>query len=532
MTAVLEAGDDLDELDMLAGLLSEDAGDLPTPGALAKLIDPRIVQTPALDLLDAALVDAAERRQPRLIFTMPPQEGKSQRVSRAFPFWLLKRSPDTRIAVVSYADRLARRWGRQVRNDITDHAELGLSIRRDTSAANEWQLEGHDGGMVTVGIGGGLTGRPVDCLIIDDPFEGQDEADSETFRDRAKEWWRTTGSMRLSEDAIVIVLMTRWHEDDLAGWLLAEDPDGWRHINIPALADHKPEEGQTDPLGRQPGEWMISARGRTVKGWERRRRDAGTRGFNATLQGRPSPASGNVWKREWWRRYRTPLWSQHPDAPEAWTVHDVDELIISADCAFKDTKASDYVAIGVWARVGGEVFLLDQICKRLTFTETLTAFIALCNRWPEASLKLVEDKANGTAVIDSLRKGIPGIVPVTPKESKYARANAVAPFIESGNVYLPAAEIALFDTEAFIDEVASFPFGAHDDQVDQTSQALNRLKLRVGQGSAFLGAMKARAEAEGITVPDATRGWRARRAEQSGGRRGAIPAGPVPQGRR
>jgi predicted phage terminase large subunit-like protein len=298
------------------------------------------------------------------------------------------------------------------------------------------------------------------------------------------------------------VILTRWHEDDLAGRLVAaEDGHRWRVINIPALADHDPAKGQSDPLGREPGEWLTSARGRTAAEWEQIRIQAGSRVFAALYQGRPSPDAGNVWQRHWWRRYGTPLWSQHPDVPGAYLVHEADELLVSVDAAFKDTKSSDYVVIQVWARRGANVYLLDQVRKRLSFTDTLTAFLAMVARWPQASRRLIEDKANGTAVIDSLKAKIPGLVPVTPHESKYARASAVSPFIEAGNVFLPEPEIALFDAEAFIDEAAGFPNAAHDDQVDGASQALAELLLDGNGAQAWIAWAKRKAEeaAEGIT---------------------------------
>lgn len=473
-----------DPLALAADLLEgQQAHEFPTPGAMAAYIEPRTIQTPALDLLDAALIDAAEKHHPRLIFTMPPQEGKSQRVSRAFPYWLLKRNPDLRIAVVSYADALARRWGRQVRNDITANPELGLAIRRDTSAANEWQIENHDGGMITVGIGGGLTGRPVDVLIIDDPFEGQNEADSETYRERAKEWWRTTGSMRLSEDAIVVILMTRWHEDDLAGWLLLTDGDGWRHINIPALADHNPEKGETDPLGRAPGEWLKSARGRTVKGWEKRRKDAGSRGFAAVLQGRPSPQEGGILKRAWWVFYPRPRAVQKSDG--TWHAIGVDEVFQSWDCAFKDTKTSDWVVGQVWARRGSKSWLLDQVRDRIDCPGTIKQVELLSAKWPQAKRKLIEEKANGAAVIQALRGSISGLIAVNPTDSKEARANAVAPFVEGKDVELPDPSFAPW-IAGFVDECAAFPNGANDDQVDACTQALIRIYLGGGGAGRFM----------------------------------------------
>lgn len=513
-----------------------------TPGLLAAAVEHTTVQTPALDLIDAALVDVAEGRCDRLIISMPPQEGKSTRVTTTTPLWLLLRDPDTRVAIVSYGQDLAEEFGQAIRDMIVSNSgeegtlDLGLRIAPDNGASRRWKLDGHRGGVRSVGLGSGLTGRSADILFIDDPIKGQEDADSETWRKRVWNWWQKVGSTRLAPGAAVILVLTRWHEDDLAGRLIAaEDGHRWRVINIPALADHKPDAGECDPLGRDPDVWLESARGRTEEQWEQIRVQAGTRGFNALYQGRPSPDSGSVWKREWWRRFSAPIWSQHPDIPDAYVVHDCDEVLVSADMAFKDTKGSDFVAIGVWARRGAQVFLIDLIVKRLSFTETLSAFEGVCRRWPQATAKLVEDKANGTAVIDSLRKKIPGIIPINPTESKYARAQAVGPFVEAGNAFLPERAIALYDVDAFIDECASFPQGAHDDQVDQASQALARLLLRVGQGAAFLEAMKRKAAAEGIEVKTSTRDWRTP-IPATGGRRAAgrsdLPAQVLPQVRR
>lgn len=483
-----------------------------TPGDLARAIDPRTVQTLALELIDEALIHAYNTPDSRLLISMSPQEGKSQRVTKTGVLWALINNPDSRVGIASYAQTLAEGFGREIRNWITSNngdegsLDLGLRIARDNGSARRWQLDGHRGGVICVGIGSGLTGRPLDALIIDDPFADAEQAGSAYYRDRVWDWWQAVASTRLAPGAPVIVILTRWHEDDLAGKLVAaEDGHLWRVINIPALADHDPEKGQIDLLGREPGQWLTSARRRTTEQWEAIRVRSGSRVFNALYQGRPFPDTGNVWRRLWWRRYETLLWTIDTDG--AYRV-DCDEMILSWDMAFKDTRGSDFVVGQVWIRRGADVYLLDQVHKRLSFTDTLTAFQAQVRSWPQATAKLVEDKANGTAVIDTLRSKIPGIVPINPTESKYARANAVAPFVEAGNVFLPDPAVALFDAEALIDESAAFPNGTHDDQVDAASQALNRLLLNIGAGTAFLGAWKKRAEAEGITVPTAARDWR------------------------
>lgn len=480
-----------------------------TPGELAAAIVPATVQTPALDLIDDALVEAYSTPNARLILSVPPQEGKTERVTKTGSLWALIRDPELRVGIVSYAQALAEGFGRDIRNWITTNSgdegslDLGLRIARDNGAARRWRLDGHRGGVVCVGVGSGLVGRPLDALVIDDPFADREQASSLYYRDRVWDWWRSAGSTRLSPGAPVIVILTRWHEDDLAGRLVAaEDGARWRVINIPALADHDPARGQTDPLDRRPGEWLTSARGRTVPEWEAIRIQAGVRDFTSLYQGRPAPDAGDVWQRGWWRRYHEPLWSQHPTIPDAYVVPEADELVMSWDMAFKDTKSADFVCGQVWARRGAAVYLLDQINKRLSFTDSLTAFTALAGRWPQVGAKWVEDKANGTAIIDTLKQKIPGIVPVTPRESKYARANAVAPMVEAGNVFLPDSAIGLFDPEELIDQAAAFPAGLHDDMVDATSQALSRLLLDGSGAQAWIAYARRRAEARATDQPD------------------------------
>jgi predicted phage terminase large subunit-like protein len=472
-----------------------------TPGDLASVVDPGTVQTPALDLIDEALTWAYTTPGARLMISIAPQEGKSSRVTKIGSLWALARNPELRIGIASYAQSLAEGFGREIRNMITTFdgtdgtLDLGLRIAPDYGSAKRWQLAGHRGGVICVGIGSGLTGRALDVVCVDDPFADAEQADSAYYRERVWDWWRSVGAPRLAPGAPAIVIATRWHESDLNGRLLAaEDGHRWRVINIPALADHDPAKGQSDPLGRAPGQWLESARRRTVAEWEEIRIQVGSRVFAALYQGRPSPDQGNVWLRHWWRRYAVPLWSQHPDHPDAYLVHEYDELVMSWDMAFKDTKSSDFVVGQVWCRRGADVFLLDQVHKRLSFTDTLTAFTAMVARWPQATAKYVEDKANGTAVISTLKSKIPGIVAVNPTDSKYGRATAVAPFIEAGNAFLPSAEIALFDPEALIDESAGFPNAAHDDMVDATSQALAEMLLDGSGAQAWIAWAKRRAE--------------------------------------
>jgi predicted phage terminase large subunit-like protein len=489
-----------------------------TPGELAQALDPSTVQTPALRIIDQALVDVANGDIKRLIISMPPQEGKSQRTTHYGALWMLHRNPNLRIGIVSYGDDIASQFSYQIRNDINVFdgddgiVNLGMELQRDSKAASRWKLANpNNGGVYAIGIGGALTGRPIDLLFIDDPVKDFRAADSLLLSEQAWQWWQSVARPRLHPNAPVILILTRWHEADLAGRLLRKQEedekagleyfDKWSVINIPAQADYDPDAGQSDPLGRQPGEFMVSARGRTREQWEATKAATAPRIWSALYQGRPSPDSGDVWKRPWWRRYTEMLWSLDDDGNY---FVECDEMIMSWDMTFKDTRSSDFVVGQVWARRGANVYLLDQVHKRLSFTDTITAFNALCQRWPQARAKLVEDKANGSAVIDTLKSKVGGIIPINPKESKYARANAVSPYIQAGNVNLPTTEIALFDVESFIEEAAAFPNAAHDDRVDSASQALARLFIDGSGATAWTEYMKRKAVTEEVPVSDAT----------------------------
>lgn len=460
-----------------------------TPGTLAAHLLPATIQTPALTLIDTELQRLVDTPDGRLIITMPPQEGKSTRVAKDFILWLLKNRPWLRVVGASYAQGLANRNGRAVRNIIRSNPGLGLTLAPDNGAASEWEIEGRGGGLLSVGRGAGVTGRAADVLIIDDPLKDRAEADSEVIRDTCWDWWTDSLSTRLAPGAPVVVILTRWHQDDLAGRLLAaEDGHLWRVVNIPAQADHDPEKGETDPLGREPGEFLESARGRTPEQWKAIRTRVGQRTWNALYQGRPTSPEGGIFKRAWWQRYEQPLWLVRDDGSRIVTHYD--DLLISWDMTFKGTTKkdgkladTDYVSGQVWMRRGADAYLLDRVHGRMDFPQTVAAFKALAARWPQAVLKLVEDKANGPAVIAMLGRKVAGIVPVEPDGGKEARAAAVSPLVEAGNVWLPASmgpdgEPFMPWADDVIEEAAGFPTAKHDDDVDAMSQALNRLILQ------------------------------------------------------
>lgn len=481
--------------DLLGGLASEFERGRDTyerPGDLASALYPPTVSTSALELIDEELLKVYRGETKRLMIFCPPQEGKSERVSHYFALWWLMRRPDTRIAIASYDKSTAVRWGRDIRNDVLTYdgadgnLDLGLRLQSGSRASDRWKLaDPARGGIFCVGTNGALTGRAVDLLIIDDPIKGWADADSEALRQKNWEFWTGSARTRLGRSdesgvAPVVIIQTRWHEDDLSGRLLEQSRLDrtvlpWKVVSIPAQAE------EDDILGREPGEWLESARGRTVEEWEEVKAALPNRDWIALYQQRPSAAEGNIFKRDWWQTYDLPRAMRRPDG--TWHALGRGRTVISWDMAFKDTADSSYVVGQVWHFAGADASLLDQVRERMEFTETLAAVEQLAAKWPQAAMKIVEDKANGPAVISALRRKVPGLVPYTPQDSKEARARAVAPYIEAGNVWLPAPRLAPWIGD-FIHETGTFPNGANDDQVDAMSQALAKIMLE-GGGRAY-----------------------------------------------
>jgi hypothetical protein len=299
-------------------------GRYPTPGALAHNIDPLItVETPALELIDAELVAATERMEQgesvRLGIFAPPQEGKSRRVTIAWPLWLLLRNPNLRIALVSFELETAAAFSSPVRNFIAEHGSgtplnprpladdlLGITLRGDSTSRSRFNLAGHTGSVLALGMKGGLVGKPADVLIIDDPYKSREQADNPKHRATVEDWYRNVAVPRLPTAGIVALVQTRWHPADLAGYVLAEEqalpPEQrrWRFVSIPAQAERPPVDPEArrgwlpDALARDPGTYLISARGRTPEDWAARRAEVGEMVWGSLYQQHPTPPEGAV----------------------------------------------------------------------------------------------------------------------------------------------------------------------------------------------------------------------------------------------
>lgn len=387
----------------------------------------------------------------------PPQYGKSMSITETLPSWYLGKHPLHRVMEISYNDDFASKFGRRNREKIRAYGDIfGIDLSKSTQSVTEFELSNEVGGMYSVGVLAGATGHPCEVLIIDDPIKTAAEAASDNRKKQIVEEWERSFKTRVRPNGKVIVIMTRWVEDDLVGYLLENYADVCEYLCIPCEAE------EDDPLGRKVGEGLCEEIGKGTA-WKDQFKasystESGLMAWNAMYQGRPTSAEGNIIKREWWKYY-----DKLPD--------DIQEWVMSVDAAFKDGKRNDFVAIQVWGKRNTDMYLVDAVKEHLDFPATMNEIRRLRRIYSQCKTTLIEDKANGTAIITMLRKEMTGIIAINPIGGKVARVNAVTSAIESGNVHLPRNKNFTYD---FVDECASFPNGKHDDQVDCMSQVLNR----------------------------------------------------------
>lgn len=442
----------------------------------------------------AAAVADVEAGQSRLVrVSMPPRSGKSLLSSVYLPIWLLRRHPDWKIGLISHSPTLAVSWGRTVRRTIEEYGRvLDLELAKDAGAAGEWQTTKRGGIVSRSAPGQSITGLGFKVLLIDDAVKDFAAAHSEVQRNALWEWWQANAYTRLEPPSLVIVVGTRWHEDDLLGRLASSehegDPADWEVIEFPAIAE------TNDVLGREPGEPLLSplldeSPEEAVERWASIKANVGTYAWNALYQQRPSSPKGTIFDVDWWRYWTH---DEHKATPDGRVIHVTPEQVIrsrlldSWDCAFKGGDKADFVVGQRWSQMDNKRLLIAQVRDRMTFTETLARMKA----WSDIDRaevpftahvheRLVEDKANGTAIIDTLKEQITGLIPINPTESKEARARAVTPEVEAGNVYLPLpSDDGNEWVSELLDELRNFPTAAHDDQVDALTQALSRMRVQ------------------------------------------------------
>ena len=432
-----------------------------------------------LDALDRALQDVSEGKIRRLIVTMPPRHGKSERVSKKFPAWHVGRNPDDEIILASYSIDLARDHSRIARNTLESRQDVfGITLDPDRKSAESWGVAGHRGGVVAAGVGGPITGRGAKIAIVDDPVKNAEEANSEVMREKIWEWYQSTLYTRLTPDGRIIIVMTRWHEDDLVGRLLKKEREEiaegthmgerWTVINFPAIAE------ENDVLGRKPGEPLWPEFGFDLQRLEKIRQDVGSYVFNALYQQRPSAADGTIFKREHFRYFREEIIGNQPyfvlKKGDVERRYRKDSLwcFQTVDTANSEKTINDYFVVSTWyVTPEHDLLLYDVYRTHIEGPDQKPLMKQQFFRY-RPLFQAIEDKTFGTNLIQELRReGMP-VRPVKVDKDKVTRSLVIAARYEVGMVYHREGAPWLTDYE---DELIAFPRGKHDDQVDTASQA-------------------------------------------------------------
>ena len=399
----------------------------------------------------------AEGKINRLIINMPPRHTKSEFASFLLPAWMIGKNPKLKIIQTTHTAELAVRFGRKAKNliDSEEYKKIfQTTLREDSQAAGRWETD-QGGEYFAAGVGGAITGRGADLLIIDDPHSEQDALNPEAL-ERAYEWYTSGPRQRLQPGGKIVVVMTRWSIKDLTSSLIkaqaTDKSDQWELIEFPAiLPDNQPV---------WPEYWKLSE-------LESVKASLSIQKWNAQWMQNPTAEEGSIIKREWWRK-----WTKE-------YIPDCIHIIQSYDTAFMKKETADFSAITTWGVFyenedsGPQLILLDSFKARLEFPELKRKALEQYYYWRPDTV-VIESKASGLPLTYELRKsGIP-VVNFTPSKGndKHSRVNAVAPLFESGQIWAPEHRFA----EEVIEECAAFPYGDNDDLVDSMTQAVMRFR--------------------------------------------------------
>ncbi|MBV9242064.1 MAG: phage terminase large subunit [Acidobacteria bacterium] len=399
------------------------------------------------------------RESNRLMIFMPPRHGKSETVTIHYAAWRLERDPMLNIIIGSYNQKLANRFSRKVRAIAKEHK---LALSKERFAADEWETR-EGGGVRAVGVGAGVTGFGGGLVIIDDPIRGRADAESAAFRDKTYEWFTDDIYTRLTPDGQVILIQTRWHEDDLAGRLLKHtDGDKWDVLRLPAIAEEK------DELERKPGEALWPAKF-DAKRLEAIRRLQGHYSFESLYQQNPVPKSGDLFQRSWFTKYVD-------SRPTGLT------WVRGYDLAISEKTSADYTASFRVAKDRTGNYYIDGGIRRQIDFPTQRRLVEDLVRNERDTVHYIEDALHGRALYQDLKAKLTAdrarLKSVRVEGDKYSRALTFAGAAENGLVHLVRGSW----NAALVDELSSFPKGRHDDQVDAITLAFNAIEGRKGKG--------------------------------------------------
>ena len=397
----------------------------------------------------------------RLIVNMPPRHTKSEFASYLLPSWMVGRNPKLKIIQATHTGELAIRFGRKAKNliDSEEYAKIFQTrLQEDSKAAGRWETA-QGGEYFAAGVGGAITGRGADLLIIDDPHSEQD-AMSEQALENAYEWYTSGPRQRLQPGASIVLVMTRWSTKDLTAQLLKAQKevkgDQWDVVEFPAILDHGPDK--KEPVW--PQYWKLDE-------LEKVQATLPVSKWNAQWMQNPTSEEGAIIKREWWREWK-----------HDW-IPNLHYVIQSYDTAFLKKETADFSAITTWGLFYPDIdsplnlMLLDAVKDRFEFPELRRKALEQYKYW-QPEMVIVEAKASGLPLTYELRKMDIPVINFTPSKGndKHVRVNSCAPVFESGMVWAPQQKFA----EEVIEECAAFPHGDHDDLVDSMTQAVMRFR--------------------------------------------------------
>jgi len=421
-----------------------------------------------LALVNEELAEVFAGKVLRLIIETPPRHGKSELVSKHAPPCFLGNFPDKRVMLCSYEADFAASWGRKARDLLEEYGQelYGLKVSQESSAANRWDLEGHEGGMITAGIGGPITGKGFHLGMIDDYLKNAKEAASKTIRDAQWDWFTSTFYTRAEPGAAIIIIATRWHEDDLIGRLLNDMENGgeqWRIVRLPAEAE------ANDPIGRKIGEALCPAR-YNIEDLARIKRRLGSYFYSALYQQRPMPEEGVLFKRSYFRYFedKGDVYVLHrPEGDLRW---DKDRCWIfqTIDPAATEGLQSAYFVCATWAMTPErDLLLMDVFREKAETTKHMAVMKSQFERW-RPRFQGVEKQVYGLNIIQQgKREGLP-IKSLNADRDKVSRARPMAARYEMGTVYHRQGAAYLSDYE---EELINFPNGEFKDQVDCAAYA-------------------------------------------------------------
>jgi predicted phage terminase large subunit-like protein len=428
--------------------------------AFTKAVWPEFIEGAHHRVIAQKFNDLAAKKINRLIINMPPRHTKSEFASYLLPAWMVGKNPKLKIIQATHTGELAIRFGRKAKNliDSENYAKIfETRLQEDSQAAGRWETQ-QGGEYFAAGVGGAITGRGADLLIIDDPHSEQDAMSANAF-ENAYEWYTSGPRQRLQPGGQIVLVMTRWSKKDLTGILMDNQKkvkgDQWEVVEFPAIMDHGDNK---KPVW--PQYW-------SMKELESVKATLPAGKWNAQWMQEPTSEEGALIKREWWKKWDKEF------------LPDVTYVIQSYDTAFLKKETADYSAITTWGifypEEGGKpnIILLDAIKDRFEFPELRREALEQYKYW-QPDMVIVEQKASGTPLTHELRQMDIPVMTFTPSRGndKHVRVNSCAPLFEAGLIWAPDEQYA----EEVIEECASFPYGDHDDLVDSMTMAIMRFR--------------------------------------------------------